>query len=226
LCWDLECSNLNADFGIILCYGVKRLHASKPKVLNILDYLDTSGDLIRAEKRLLKDVSTDLLDGDLWVTHFGTWFDINFLNSRLLYHSLPIVPASFPHVDTWRISKNRLKLRNNRLATISEFLGTHDEKNAIKPEQWLRALSGHRASMNYIAEHCRLDVLVLEEVYLRIRSLAPKHPRGVPDACPSCGEKKLQRRGTQISQTRQYHRLHCQSCGAWTRSTKAIPAAA
>ena len=147
LAWDIEASNLNADFGIVLCVGFKEVGKGKPEVLDILDYRDKTGDLIAAERRLLKAVSARLLDSDVWLTHFGTYYDICFVNSRLIYHNLPVLPPNYAHIDTWKISKNRLKLRNNRLITISEFLGTEDEKNAIKPEQWLRALGGHSPSM-------------------------------------------------------------------------------
>lgn len=226
LSWDLECSGLNADFGIILCAGFKEVGKGKAEVIGILDYMGEDKDLIRAEKRMLKDITARLLDSDVWLTHYGTWFDVPFVNTRLLYHGLPIVPANYAHIDTWKISRNRLKLRSNRLVTISEFLGTDEHKNAIKPEQWLRALGGHEPSMRYIIEHCRRDVVVLEEVYERLKPLVLDHPnRGLIDGrggCSVCGSKKLQRRGFHVTRTRKYQRLQCQSCGAWSKDTKPI----
>lgn len=226
LAWDIEASNLAADFGIVLCVGFKEVGTGRPFVLNILDYADGSGDLIRAEKRLLREVSAVLLTADVWLTHYGTWYDVPFVNSRLLYHRLPVLPPNFAHIDTWKVSRNRLKLRNNRLATISEHLGTEDEKNAIKPEQWIRALGGHQASMRYIVEHCRRDVLVLEEAYLRLRPLVLDHPsRGLVDGrggCGVCGAQGLHKRGFHITRTRKYQRYQCQSCGAWSKGTKPL----
>lgn len=226
LAFDLEASNLAADFGIVLTFGAKTVGEEDLKVLNILDYVDRSGDLIKAEKRMLKDACEIMLDADVWLGHYACYFDIPFLNTRLLYHNLPVLPANFALIDTWKISRNRLKLRNNRLATISDFLKTLDEKNAILPEQWLRALGGHRASMNYIVEHNRRDVLVLEEVYMRLRPLVLDHPnRGLVDGrggCSVCGSEKLQKRGFHITRTRKYQRYQCQKCGAWSKGTKPI----
>lgn len=223
LSWDIEASNLSADFGIVLCVGFKEVGVGKPEVFNILDYAK-DGDLIRAEKHLLKAVAERLLDCDVWLTHFGTWYDITFVNTRLLYHKLPVIPPSFPHIDTWKIAKNRLKLRNNRLNTVSEFLKTKSAKNAIKPEQWIRALGGHRPSMQYIVEHCRLDVVVLEQAYLRLRPLILDHPnKGLIDGrggCSVCGSQKLHRRGYHVTRTRKYRRLQCQKCGAWSKESK------
>lgn len=224
LAWDLECSNLSADFGIILTAGFKEVGKGKVEVLNILDY--SNGDLIQAEKGLLREISKRLLDCDVWLTHYGTWFDLPFVNSRLLYHRLPTLPANFAHLDTWKISRNRLKLRSNRLVTISEFLGTKDEKNAIKPEQWIRALGGHAPSMRYIVDHNRRDCLVLEETYLRLRPLVLDHPnRGLVDGrggCGICGENKLQKRGFHITRTRKFQRYQCSACGGWSKGTKPV----
>lgn len=192
-------------------------------MLNILDYLGSDKDLIRAEKRLLRDIVERLLAADMWIYHFGTHYDLPFVNTRLIYHNLPIVPPNFPAIDTWKIARNRLKLRNNRLITISEFLGTVEEKDAIRPEQWLRAVAGHRPSMDYIVEHCRKDCVVLEEVYNRLRPLVLDHPnRGFIDGrggCTICGSERLQRRGYHITRTRRYRRFQCMSCGGWSKST-------
>lgn len=224
LAFDIEASNLAADFGIVLCCGFKTVGEGRAFVLNVLDY--PGNDLIAKERNLLKDVSKVLLTADVWLGHFSTYYDLPFINTRLIYHHLPVLPANFSMIDTWKISRNRLKMRNNRLITISEFLGTEDEKNAIKPEQWIRALGGHRASMDYIVEHCRRDVVVLEEVYGRLRPLVLDHPnRGLIDGrggCSVCGAHQLQKRGFHVTRTRKYQRFQCTKCGAWSRGLKPL----
>lgn len=226
LAYDIEASGLNADFGIVLTFGSKFVGEGKVEVLNILDYLDKSDDLIKAEKRILKDISIRMLSADVWLGHFSTYYDLPFLNTRLLYHNLPILPPNYSQLDTWKIAKNRLKLRNNRLITIQEFLKLKDEKNAILPEQWIRAIGRHRPSMDYIVEHNRRDVLVLEEAYLRLRPLVLDHPnKGLIDGhggCGVCGSIKLQRRGFHVTRTRKFQRLQCQECGAWSKETKPV----
>lgn len=229
--WDIEASNLSADFGIVLCVGFKQVGHGKPEVLNLLDYLVDSdrGDLVKAEKRLLVDVSERLLNADAWLAHFGCYYDLPFINTRLLYHRLPVIPPNFPLIDTWRIARNRLKLRSNRLKTIQEFLNLKEEKNAIKPEQWLRALGGHRPSMDYIVEHCRRDVLVLEEAYNILKPLVTDHPnKGLLDGrggCSICGSQTLQKRGVHITRTRTFQRYQCKSCGGWSKGTTPLAVA-
>ena len=222
--WDIEASSLVADFGIIFCVGFKEVGRGKAEVFSLLDYDEE--DVIKAERLLLKDVSKRLLDSDVWLTHFGTYFDIPFVNTRLLYHRLPVIPANYAHIDTWKISRNRLKLQNNRLVSIQNFLGTAEEKNAIKPLMWVRALGGHKPSMRYIVEHCRKDVVVLEEAYNRLRPLVLDHPnKGLIDGrggCSICGESKLQKRGFHVTRTRKYQRFQCMGCGGWSKGTKPL----
>ncbi len=225
---DIEASNLSADFGIVLTFGSKVVGVGRPEVLRIDDYFGEGKDLLKAERRMLRDVSRRMLDADVWLTHYGTHYDLPFINSRLLYHGLPILPPNYAHLDTWKISRNRLKLRSNRLHTIQEFLKLPDEKNAIKPEQWVRALSGHRPSMNYIVEHNRRDVLVLEQAYMRLRALVLDHPsKALLDGrrgCSVCGAppKRQQSRGFHITRTRKYRRFQCQDCGHWARDAKPL----
>jgi uncharacterized protein YprB with RNaseH-like and TPR domain len=220
LAFDIEASNLSADFGIVLCVGFKEVGSTKgAEILSIRNY--PGKDIIAQEKKLLKDVSTRLMDSDVWIAHFGRWYDTVFINTRLLYHNLPVLPPNFPLIDTWRICRNHMKLRNNRLKTLEEFLRLDNTKNAIKPEQWLKALGGHNSSLRYIEEHCRRDVEVLVEAYERIRPLMANHPAkfGSQKSCPTCGSQRLQRRGFHLTRTRRYQRWQCQECGSWTKDS-------
>ena len=220
LSWDIEASNLSADFGVVLTVGFTYVDSPEVEVLRIDDY---GKDILKAEKAMLKDVSKRLMAADIWLTHFGTWYDINFINSRLLYHRLPVIAPNHPHIDTWKIAKNRLKLRNNRLVTISEFLKTGEEKNSIRPEQWLYALGLKKSAIDYIVEHCRRDVVVLKEVYLLIRPLITNHPHmgfERPEECPVCGKGPLVISKHRRTRTRFYTQFQCKNCGSYSTDTK------
>lgn len=223
LSWDLETSNLNADYGVILCAGYKTVGKGSGKVISVQDY---EGDILRREKALLKDLCVELLTADCWLTWFGTYFDIPFVNSRLLYHNLPTLPANFTHIDGWKVSRNRLKLRNNRLNTVQEFLGTKTAKDAVLGPVWIKALAGCQKSLRYIINHCKKDIKALDEVYQRLRPLILDHPHvglvGKLGSCGVCGGDKLQARGFRLTRTRKYQRYQCQSCGSWSSSTKPI----
>jgi len=223
--WDIEAANLSANFGVILCVGFKDVGRGQAEVLSLQHYgWPQNRDIFRAEKKLLKAVSARLQDSDCWLTHYGSdaRFDLPYMNTRLLYHNLPPLDRRFPQIDTWKIAKGGLKLSSNRLGAIQEFFGLKDAKNAIKPGLWIKALSGQKAAMDYIEHHCKLDVLVLEEAYLKLRALVPDHPYVNGIGCRVCGSNRLQSRGYHRTRVRVYRRFQCQDCGAWNRATTPV----
>lgn len=221
IAWDLETSNLDASFGTIITAAWKIVgEKKKPKCITIHDY---KGDILQAEKKLIVDLREALLDGDCWLTWYGTYFDIPYLNSRLLYHKLSVVPGNFTHIDGWKTARNRLKLHSNRLNSVQQFLGLEDEKTNLKGAMWLKSLAGDSKAMAYLKEHNIADVLVLEQAYERLKPLILDHPlfdgRG---ECGVCGEGKLQKRGIHRTRTRMYQRYQCQECGSWSKGKKPI----
>ena len=68
------------------------------------------------------------------------------------------------------------------------------------------------------------DVILLEEVYLKLRPWMNNHPNlGVFDvepepSCPKCGSTDLHWRGYATTQAGKFHRFQCQGCGGWGRS--------
>lgn len=225
LLWDTESSELVGDFGNLLCFGYKWLGDSSIRVLSLKDFPRTfqknptdDGELVKAAYKILEAA-------DQWVTWYGKNHDVPFVATRLIEHRHPklLVLPSVPHVDGWEIARYKMKLHSNRLASVSTFLDI-DEKTPIKPTVWRRALSGHIPSLNYVIQHCRRDVKVLEQAYQIIKPLCTTHPNvalmdGRP-GCPVCGKNALQRRGTMATTKTRWVRFQCQRCGHWTRESE------
>lgn len=150
------------------------------------------------------------------VTWYGSRFDLPMVNSKLILFGEPPLPH-IPHIDGWKISKYKLKIHSNRLASVQEFLGLPTSKTPVKGGEWLKAMAGDRTALKYIVSHCKADVNVLEEAYLKLRPLINNHPRvGDKGTCYNCGSKQLQSRGPYVnrSQTPKV-RIQCQGCGTW-----------
>ena len=222
--WDIECTNLNANFGYMLCMGYKQLGASKARCISITDFPEFKKDPTN-DYYLVKASADALRDADMWITWYGGRFDLPYLQSRLVYHGLPILPP-VQHVDGWRIAKYKMKLNSNRLASVTGFLGLAD-KTPLTGPIWIRAAAGHKPSVKYVVEHCLQDVEVLEQVYNKIKPLMTNHPGlgvmlGKTIACPVCGADDLQRRGFHMTRLRKYQRFQCQKCGAWSNDGKTV----
>jgi hypothetical protein len=172
--FDLETSNLNADFGIILC-GVVKPYKGKPRVFRIDDYPLYKKDRAN-DREVTKAIRDELGEYDLWVSYNGKRFDVPFLNTRLMVHGFERM-APQKHSDIYWLARYRLKLHSARLAVVQEFFGLKKHKTRIDGMHWARAMAGYRKDMDYIVDHCVKDVQVLEEVYVKMKQFIDKISR-------------------------------------------------
>lgn len=223
LLWDLETTNLRADFGFILAAGYKWLGEKRSHVLTIGDF-DASN--FRAKEKALVKAFAEVLDSaDISVTHNGQRYDHPWINAKMREHRLtkngaPWYLKAIPQVDTLQIARKHLKaVSRKRLDTLSSYLGTYAEKTPVEGHIWVDAAMGRKSALKYIIDHCRADVAVLEEVYLILRPLLVGHPRVQGfGPCRYCGSYNLERRGYAYSSNRgpQIH-LVCRDCGGGER---------
>jgi DNA polymerase elongation subunit (family B) len=215
LFWDLETTSLKSDFGFILAAGYKFLGEKKVTVLSIGDF--HAGNFRAREKALIEKFIKVLSSADISVTHNGQRYDHPWINAKCLEHHIPL-PPPIPQVDTLRIARKHLcSVSRKRLDTLSYYLGTSNEKTPVEGRIWVDAAIGNRKALKYIVDHCRADVLVLEEVYLKLRPLLIGHPRvSGYGPCRHCGSESLQRRGLAYSSVKgPQMRVQCQDCGGW-----------
>lgn len=161
-CFDLETTNLSADFGVVLC-GVVKPAQGKPKIFRA-DHLNPKWDKCRSDdSAICREIVAYLDQFDIWVAHNGHRFDVPFLRTRLLKHGMNALPGK-KLIDPVLLARNKLKMSWNGLDKVAEHLGVNT-KTDVCPDQWLKAaLDGDRKAMHYIVEHCVQDVLVLEKV--------------------------------------------------------------
>lgn len=223
--WDLECSGLNANGGVILCGSIVDANdINKVKTFRIDKYKGWRNNPLN-DLPLVKDLVEYLNEADMWVTFYGARFDVPFLTTRVVYWNSKgadiTLPANIPHCDLWRTARNKLKLHSNRLASVTQLLG-HGDKTPLDLPVWLRAAGGHKPSLDYIVEHCEVDAKILAECYNTLKPLIAAHPhmgllRGAErTSCANCGSGNTHRRGkyTTVASVRQ--RLSCNNCGHWS----------
>ncbi len=160
--FDLETTNLSADFGVILCGVVKPAHG-RARVFRA-DQLNRNWHSQRSDdSAVVAAIVADLSQYDIWVAHNGQRFDVPFLRTRMLAHGMEPLPAK-KLIDPVLLARNKLRMSFNSLNQVANHLGVNS-KTEVEPRQWLAAaLDGSRKAMRYIVEHCVQDVLVLEKV--------------------------------------------------------------
>ena len=212
--FDLEFFHINwgADLGVIFCMGWKVLGESK---VHIESLWDTRRSDELDDKELCLRMRKILEDADLLITYNGIQCDIPFLQTRLLHHGLdPLVPTA--HKDVYYTARHKLKLSRNRLYDVQTFLGLKNEKSPVNLIQWLRALIGNKKAQQEILYHCKQDVLVLEDAYMKLRPLMIAHPRmhGY-GSCNKCGGTLMKNKTYYTTGKNNKITLKCKKCGGW-----------
>jgi DNA polymerase III epsilon subunit-like protein len=165
--FDLETTNLNADFGVVLC-GVVLPADGEPKVFRADKYA-TWRRHRSDDSQVVKAIVAELEKWDIWIAHNGQFFDVPFLRTRLALHRLPPL-ATAKLLDPCLLARRKLKMSFNSLERLASFLGVNT-KTEVDSQMWLKAsLDGDKDAMTYIVDHCVQDVITLEKVVGAIKS--------------------------------------------------------
>ena len=203
----------------ILSFAYKWLGEETVFVKALNDYKSYKPDKYD-DSLLMKDLHGLLDAADIIVTHNGDAFDIKKINTRLLVNGLK-PPATYKTVDTLKVARKHFKFDSNKLNDLAQMLGIGKKVPHVGFALWKACMAGDAAAWEVMKEYNQQDVVLLEEIYLRLRPWAV-HPdvslyekKSETPVCPSCGGRHIQRRGTAVAKTRKYQRLNCQDCGTW-----------
>ena len=134
--FDIETTNLNATYGITICYCILN-----HKTGEILHSTITKKDLRngRLDKRVVRQCVKDLEKFDIVVTYYGTKFDLPFIRTRAVKLNIPFPYYSvLKNLDIYYVVKNKFKLHSNKLAVACEALVGDTEKTIIDPKDHYR----------------------------------------------------------------------------------------
>lgn len=216
---------LKASISTIICVGWKVVGSKQVNCINAWDYPEWKKD-VNDDKKVCLAIYDILKDADCVLTHNGRRFDWKFLQTRLLYHGIQHLPK-IHHVDTCAEAKKNLMVFNNRLNTIAKFLTDKEKMDHEGWELWVKVHGRDAKAMKTMEKYCKQDVLVLEEVFKKLRPVIgslPNHNLFNPmksKSCPGCGSTRLTKRGKYRSLTREYNRYVCLDCRHWCRTDAA-----
>jgi len=176
--FDIEASNLKADFGIMLCYCIKVLGKRK-----IYERCITKEELQKEkvlDKEVVKQCIEDLRKFDKIISYYGSRFDFPYVRSRALFWGLDFPGyGDLAHKDVYYMVRNKLCISRNRLEQACRHVLGKSRKTHIDPQAWVLALQGHEKSLKYILHHCRRDVRDLEDLYLAINGFVKETDRSI-----------------------------------------------
>ena len=207
-----------ADHWYLLSFSAKWLGEKKVFSHGLSDY-----KLFKHEKQndlLLTKLLWKYLDeADIVIAHNGDQFDVKKANALFVKHKLK-PPSSYKTIDTKKVAKRHFRFDSNKLDDLGSFF-VIGRKIPTDKDLWFKCMAGDEKAWRKMLAYNKQDVLLLEEVYLKLRAWMDNHPNlnvllGLNGNCPLCGSQHLQRRGFGMTRTGRVQRHQCQDCGGWS----------
>lgn len=237
LYFDIETTGLYANFGRMLMVSYCYQDAPEDvKCITILDdprYLDLPPE--KCDLYLVKALKEIIDDSDIQVAHFGSKFDIKFLQSRLVVHGLHMADSKWKtFFDTCITAWKKFKL-GGKLKVIARALGCDNQKDELPLSTWQRShCIGYEPyfsdAIKEMAEYCKQDVRTLFDIAQPMFPYAKHLPSfqaitGKPGVyCPSvkCGSENIEYTGIDATKQGAFFQYTCKDCGNIFRTTQDI----
>lgn len=178
------------------------------------------------DKELVEELHELFNKADIVVAHNGFKFDNGVVNSRSVFHGLPpYKPVKF--VDTLQIAKKNFRFPSNSLDSLAQYLGVGEKMKHSGFDLWKRCMLNDEAAFAEMLEYNQMDVILLEQVYLKLRAWDQKAPNmnvyfnDDVKRCPCCASDKLDIVDKQSYTKQSAFDTHvCKECGKMSRSKK------
>lgn len=169
--FDIEASQLKADFGWLISWVIKHQNQNKYEgyILTKKDYRSQHRDKTAIQKLIIA-----LQKFDKIVTYYGTGFDIPFVRTRALIHNLQFIPPkTILHLDLYYQVRSKLKLARNRLANVGEVFRL-TKKTPVDTNIWANVgLNYNKKALQYIWDHNIKDTILLEDAHNLLKPYIP-----------------------------------------------------
>ena len=179
--------------------------------------------LRRDDSRIVKELWEYVEEAEIIIGHNARRFDMPKSNTRFLLHGLT-PPSPYLIIDTLDALRKNFKVSSNRLNYVNAFLGLDVKVDTGGFELWANCLNGDQDALDSMETYNRNEVLILEELYVKIRPWIKPHPNialysdSVDSCCPACASKELEYAGYYTTPANRYKAWRCKECGAIGRS--------
>lgn len=208
----------------MMSFAYKWLDEKKTRVLALPDFDGYKNDKSN-DKDLVWELWRLFSEADIIIAHNGDKFDIRKSNAKFLEHSYG-PPSPYKTIDTLKIARRHFALNSNKLDDLGKILEVGEKMKHPGFALWKGCMDGNRADWKLMKDYNKQDVILLENIYLKLRPWHPSHPNmgnyGDTEACPKCGDGPLHKNGVRRTQTTQYQQYLCSNCGGYVRGTEKI----
>jgi uncharacterized protein YprB with RNaseH-like and TPR domain/ribosomal protein L37AE/L43A len=172
------------------------------------------------DREITKKLREVLDEADAVCAHNGVQFDVPRITAKIFEHKLP-PPSPFKKIDTLRIARKEFCFTKNNLDHLCQLAGIGKKVKTGGFDLWLGCLAGDAAAWRKMVSYNKYDVVLLAELYERLRPWSSNHPNinlkaPVDHQCPVCGSTDVQRRGWNTLISYRSERFQCKACGRWS----------
>ena len=203
----------------ILSFSAKWLGEKKIISKGLPDYKTFTKDM-ENDKELVADLWKLMDEADVVIAHNGNSFDVKKANARFIAHGMT-PPSDYKKVDTKLVAKRYFKFDSNSLKDLAKYLKVEQKMETGGFQLWKDCMIGKKEAWKKMLKYNKQDVVVLEQIYLKLRPWMDNHPNiNILDerieSCPICGSNHLQSRGFSITRISKRRRFQCQECAGWS----------
>ncbi len=207
----------------MLCFAYKWLDQKGTKAVALPDFKWYEKNK-ENDKKVLEALWKLFDEADIVIAHNGNNFDQKKSNARFIFHGMT-PPSPYKTIDTLKVARRYFKFNSNKLDDLGELLGLGRKLETGGLPLWKGCMEGDEKAWKKMIRYNKQDVVLLEEVYLKLLPWMTNHPNlnkylQTEHSCPNCSSFDLQRRGKEstVGNVNLYQRWQCKSCGKWSRS--------
>jgi uncharacterized protein YprB with RNaseH-like and TPR domain/ribosomal protein S27AE len=181
------------------------------------------GKKIGDDYDVVKNLRNAIAQADIVVGHNSDRFDIKKLNARIIFHGLEPLPM-VSSIDTLKEVRKIAAFTSNRLDYLAKVL-VGEGKLKTDYHLWLKAMQGNKKAIADMVTYNKVDVIRLEEVYLRLRPYMKSHihvgalnDKDRHESCPKCGSSHFKLNGVRVTASGvKRQECQCSKCGGYFR---------
>lgn len=207
----------------VLTWSARWLYDSK----TMSDVVTPKEAINKDDSRVLGGIWDLLNEADFLLGHNINGFDIPKLNTRFLYNGFN-PPSYSKTIDTYSICNSTFKLESNKLDYACQYFGLDHKVETGGLQLWIDCMAGNSKALDKMVYYNENDVLINEEIYLKIRPFIRNHPNvnlyGENDSqhCPACGSNVLLDAGYYHTNVSKFKSFRCARCGSLSRGRENI----
>jgi len=167
-------------------------------------------------KKFITEVHKLFNEADIIMAHNGDQFDIKMANREFIKEGF-MPPAPYKTIDTLKIARSKFKFTSNKLDDLGEFLGV-GRKIKVDKDVWKGCMAHDQDAWRKMAKYNKQDVVLLENVYLKLRAWHTSHPTLAfisGTVCKICGSQNVVSQGEKKMKKYKRKQYQCRECGSW-----------